>query len=244
MPASISKTIWSIVTSELRFGANATLITVKRSPRAKAMRLSVDPRTGAVLLTVPRRMSERKALEWAAGHREWIEQSLADVPPLVPFEPGAAIPLYGEPHIVDWRPDRPRTVRRQHGRLMVGGPIENIEARLLRWLKSEARALLTRETHEYAEKAGVSVGRVGIGDPISRWGSCSESGTIRYSWRLIMAPDFVRRATVAHEVAHRVHMNHGREFHRLVKNLFGADPSPARHWLRREGVALHRIGRV
>jgi predicted metal-dependent hydrolase len=232
------------VTSELRFGTDATIITVKRSPRAKAMRLSVDPRTGAVLLTVPRRASERKALEWAAGHREWIEKALADVPPLVPIEPGAAIPVYGAPHVIDWRPERRRVVRREAGRLSLGGPLENLEPRLLRWLKAEARTVLTRETNEYAAKAGVKVSRVGIGDPVSRWGSCSESGAIRYSWRLIMAPDFVRRATVAHEVAHRVHMNHSRDFHRLVKNLFGADPSPARHWLRREGASLHRIGRL
>ena len=57
-----------------------------------------------------------------------------------------------------------------------------------------------------------------------------------------MAPDFVRRATVAHEVAHLVHMNHGPDFHALVEALLGTDPAPARRWLRREGAALHRIG--
>ena len=86
--------------------------------------------------------------------------------------------------------------------------------------------------------------RVGIGDPLSRWGSCSSGGTIRYSWRLVMAPDFVRRATVAHEVAHLVHMNHGPVFHALVAELHGADPRPARLWLRREGAGLHGIGRI
>ena len=88
------------------------------------------------------------------------------------------------------------------------------------------------------------VERVGVGDPLSRWGSCSSSGAIRYSWRLILAPDFVRRATVAHEVAHRVHMNHGPAFHALVETLFEADPKPARLWLRREGARLHRFGRA
>jgi len=89
----------------------------------------------------------------------------------------------------------------------------------------------------------VKVSKVGVGDPVSRWGSCSASGTIRYSWRLVLAPDFVRRATVAHEVAHRVHLNHGRDFHALVATLLGADPAPARAWLRREGAGLHRFGR-
>jgi predicted metal-dependent hydrolase len=86
------------------------------------------------------------------------------------------------------------------------------------------------------------VARVGVGDPLSRWGSCSSSGGIRYSWRLILAPDWVRRATVAHEVAHRVHMNHSPAFHALVADLLGADPKPARSWLRSNGPLLHRIG--
>jgi predicted metal-dependent hydrolase len=84
---------------------------------------------------------------------------------------------------------------------------------------------------------------VSIGDPKGRWGSCASSGAIRYSWRLILTPGFVRRATVAHEVAHRVHMNHGARFHALVRQLYGEDPTPARAWLRRHGAQLHWYGR-
>ncbi len=71
-----------------------------------------------------------------------------------------------------------------------------------------ARRVLGAETAEYAERAGVTVTRVSIGDPRGRWGSCASWGAIRYSWRLILAPDLSRRATVAHEVAHWIHMNH------------------------------------
>ena len=207
------------------------------------MRLRVDPRTGAVVLTVPKRASRAKALEWAAGQRAWIEAALAEVPPPSRIGPGAVIPFRGVPHTVDWHAERPRRVEAVNGRLYVGGPLESLEPRLMRWLKQEARTLLERETREYAAKANVSVTRVGVGDTLSRWGSCSSSGGIRYSWRLILAPDWVRRATVAHEVAHRVHMNHGAEFHARVERLFGQDPNPARQWLRREGPALHRVGR-
>lgn len=207
------------------------------------MRLRIDPRTGTVLLTVPKRVSRRKALEWAAGQREWIEATLAEVAPPTEILPGATIPFCGEPHIIDWQAGRPRAVRADCGRLIAGGPLEGLEPRLIRWLKREAKAVLERETLEYARKANVKVTRVGVGDPLSRWGSCSSSGGIRYSWRLILAPDWVRRATVAHEVAHRVHMNHGPDFHALVEELYGRDPLPARKWLRREGGALHRIGR-
>lgn len=232
----------STASSELRL-PGGTPVTLKVSPRARVMRLRVDPRTGGVLLTVPRRVSQRRALAWAAGHRDWIEKALADIAPAIPIGDGSILPLEGEPHRIDWDPARPRRVERRDGLLLVGGPAEGLEGRILRWLRGRARDLLSEETRFYAARAGRKPARVAVGDPLSRWGSCSMSGAIRYSWRLILAPAFVRRATVAHEVAHLVHMNHGRDFHALVADILGEDPRPARLWLKREGASLHRIGR-
>ena len=206
------------------------------------MRLKVDSRTGEVTLTYPRRIAQRKALAWAAEQRAWIEARLRELPDKMPIGPGSTLSLEGFPHRIDWQESRSRTVRVEQDRIVVGGPLATLEARLLRWLKAHALNVLERETLEYAGKAGVTVSKVGVGDPVSRWGSCSSSGAIRYSWRLILAPDWVRRATVAHEVAHRIHMNHGPQFHALVEGLFGDDPKPARLWLRREGALLHRVG--
>ncbi len=217
-------------------------VTLRVNPRARRMRLRVDPRTRAVTLTVPRRVSRRSALAWAAEHRAWIEAALAAIPAPTPVAPGTLVPLYGLPHRLDWDPARPRRIERGDGRLVAGGPRDGLERRLVRWLKAHALDLLGRETRELAVKAGVMASRIGIGDPVSRWGSCAASGAIRYSWRLILAPDFVRRATVAHEVAHLVHLNHGPDFHALVERLLGADPKPARLWLKREGAALHLFG--
>ena len=219
----------------------ATPITIIASPRARRLRLRVCPRTGSVLLTVPKRVSRRRALAWASGHSAWIEAQLAQIPASTPLGPGAIVPLGGVPHLMDWDPRRPRRIEQAEGRILAGGPEEGLERRMVRWLKARAHALLAEETQAFAARAGVTASRIAVGDPVSRWGSCSASGAIRYSWRLILAPDHVRRATVAHEVAHLVHMNHGPDFHALVERLFGADPRPARLWLKREGAALHRI---
>ncbi|MGQ0589402.1 MAG: M48 family metallopeptidase [Sphingosinicella sp.] len=240
MKRAISNIISSIVSSELSLGG--VPVTIRVSPRAQRLRLKVDPRTRAVLLTVPRRVSRRRALAWAAEHQLWVEKTLADIPAGTPLVPGGTIPFRGTPHRIDWEPARPRRIERNGVNLRTGGPIEGLEARLLRWLKSEALILLREETREFAAKAGVMASKVGVGDPVSRWGSCSSAGTVRFSWRLILAPDFVRRATVAHEVAHLVHMHHGPDFHALVQQLLGVDPGPARLWLRREGASLHRLG--
>src|SRR5205085_12520045 len=102
---------------------------------------------------------------------------------------------------------------------------------------------LSKETSEAAGRAGVTLKAVAVGDANTRWGSCSSTGRIRYSWRLILAPPEVRRYVVAHEVAHLVHMDHGPKFKALERRLFGAGLAEAKAALRRIGPRLRRIGR-
>jgi hypothetical protein len=132
---------------------------------------------------------------------------------------------------------------RHDGVLVCGGPIEGLSRRIENWLKRRALAVLSDETAEYAAKAGVTITRVSVADAKARWGSCASTGAIRYNWRLICAPPHVRRATVAHEVAHRLHMDHSPAFHAALRDLYGADPAPARAWLKRHGASLHWLGR-
>jgi predicted metal-dependent hydrolase len=244
---------------------------VVRHARARRMRLSVDPASGRVRLTIPPRASLKQAMAWASDHRGWIDAQRAKLPQGRPFAPGAVIPVEGEDVVIDWSPERSRTITlvrhaglvpasaepqapgreaqwtpgqaRGDVRLVCGGPLEGLSRRIETWLKRRALALLSEETAEFAAKAGVTVSRVAVADPKGRWGSCASSGAIRYSWRLICAPPYVRRSTVAHEVAHRLHMDHSPAFHAAYRHLLGDDPAPARAWLRRHGATLHWVGR-
>lgn len=218
-------------------------IEVVRHPRARRARLSVDPATGAVRLTLPKRAALAPALRWAEAHGEWIAEQRAKLPVPRPFVPGATIPMGDGDVTIIWDETASRRVSRVGDWLHCGGPIDGLSRRIMAWLKREALAVLSAETAEFAGRVGVTVSGVSVGDPKARWGSCASSGMIRYSWRLILMPDRVRRATVAHEVAHRVHMNHGPEFHALVDQLVGDDAGAARVWLRRHGAALHWLGR-
>ena len=218
-------------------------IDVVRHPRARRARLSVDPATGKVRLTIPKRAALAPALRWAEDHGEWIAEQRAKLPVPRPFVPGATLPIGDALVTIRWDGAAPRRIVRIDDALHCGGPIEGLPRRIATWLRREALALLSRETEEFAARLGVSVSRVAIGDPRGRWGSCASSGAIRYSWRLILMPDRVRRATVAHEVAHRVEMNHSPAFHALVDRLVGEDAATARIWLRRHGAALHWLGR-
>jgi len=216
---------------------------IVRHPRARRARLSIDPASGRARLVVPKRAALKQALAWAQGKADWIAEQRALLPAPLPFVPGAVITVADEPMTIAWTPGNRRTVVREGSIVSLSGPPETIARRVEAWLKRTALALLEAETAEYAAKAGVSVAKVAVGDAKGRWGSCASSGVIRYSWRLILAPGYVRRATVAHEVAHRIHMNHAPVFHALVADLYGADPTPARIWLRTHGAALHWVGR-
>ena len=218
-------------------------IDVVRNARARRMKLAFDPANGRVRLVLPRRASLGAGLSWAAEHAAWIAEQRAKLPAARPFVPGAVVPVAGDELTLLWCADASRTPRVADGTLVAGGPREGFEARIARWLRREALRLLSLETAEYAAKAGVTISAVGVGDASTRWGSCSSSGGIRYNWRLILAPAWVRRATVAHEVAHRVHMNHSPSFHAFVARLYEDDPTPARRWLRANGAALHWFGR-
>ena len=238
MPA-ISSITWSTASYDVMSGA----IHVVRHARARRAKLSVDPATGRTRLTLPARASLKAALRWAETQHEWIAGQRAGLPDAWPFVPGASVPFGNGVLVIDWHAEAGRTVAREGDRLVCGGPADGLARRITQWLRGEALRVLSEETGFYAQRAGVVVTRVSVGDPRGRWGSCAGSGAIRYSWRLILAPAFVRRATVAHEVAHRVHMNHGTAFHDLVAGLYGDDPAPARAWLRTHGAGLHWIGR-
>ena len=210
---------------------------------AKRMRLRLDEKRGVLKLTGPLRMNRKVALAWAVEQRAWVDTQLGAMLPAEPFEPGAVIPIEGRDVRLSWSAGAPRTPRLENDLLVCGGPSEGFARRIEVFLKRAALDLLSKETAEAAERAGVTLKAVSVGDADTRWGSCSSTGRIRYSWRLILAPADVRRYVVAHEVAHLVHMNHGPKFKALEQQLFDGDARKASLLLRRIGGRLRRLGR-
>ncbi len=208
--------------------------------RARRMTLRFDRMKGEIRLSLPIRHDRTKALAWVESQSRWLTTQIGTMEHIVVVEDGAELLYQGEIVAVCWDAARGRTVDLAGGILHVGGPQETIARRIERWMKAEALALLSDETREYAGIGGLKAGRVSVADPKSRWGSCASDGSIRYNWRLVMAPDFVRRATVAHEVAHLKHMHHGPEFHAFVDQIFEGSARKARRWLKAHGHSLHQ----
>ena len=96
-------------------------------------------------------------------------------------------------------------------------------------------------TRAKAAEVERTVARVFVRDTRSRWGSCARDGRVHYSWRLILAPEFVLDYVVAHEVAHLIYMSHGPRFRAVVDRLT-QHRAEAESWLRVHGAGLLLVG--
>jgi predicted metal-dependent hydrolase len=215
-------------------------IAVKRSGMARRMSLRLDPQ-GGVVVVLPVGVPVAEAERFARRQRDWITGRLAALPDRIPLVPGTSVPLLGVPHSIFHAPQARRGVWVEDGRLHVSGQAEHAGRRVLDFMKGEARRQIAPRCQSLAERIAARVGRLSLRDTRSRWGSCSAQGDLAFSWRLVMAPDWVLAYVVAHEVAHLAELNHGPRFWSVVEDLAG-DPAPARAWLKLHGPELHRYG--
>ncbi len=221
-------------------------VRLQRHRQARRYTLRVQSATREVVLTMPPRGTVRDACAFAQKHGAWIASRLRRLPQPAPFRHGTVLPLRGEPHRIEHRPHERGTVWIElgddgHRALGVAGDAPHVARRVRDYLKREAKRDLEAASRRMAQQLGVRVRRLSIRDQSSRWGSCSTTGVLSYSWRLILAPPFVLDYLAAHEVAHLVEMNHSRAFWRLVARIY-PNVARAKTWLDSHGAELHRYG--
>jgi predicted metal-dependent hydrolase len=204
--------------------------------RARRIALRLDQRHGDIVLTWPRRCNLQAAQRFIRENRQWIAEQRAKLPPAREFEHGMRIRIAGEAYTITHKEGRGLT-RIEGNRLIVHGAVEHLNRRVRDFLKEEAYRLMSALADKKAAKLGLRPSSVRILDPKSRWGSCGPDGKLMFSWRLILAPYAVMDYLVAHEVAHRVHMNHGPAFWRLCASLT-TNAKASRHWLNEHGKTL------
>ena len=233
-------------TFQIAFEQDIYLINVRRHRRARRYTLRIHSSTREVILTMPPRGSLREAKAFAQKHGGWIAARLRRLPAAAPFADGATVPLRGVAHRVLHCPGRRGTVWIEQGEsgehlLCVAGDAPHVERRVGDFLRREAHRDLSAASRHAAEALGVAIKRISVRDQSSRWGSCSSTGVLSYSWRLILAPPFVLNYLAVHEVAHLVEMNHSPRFWRLVHRVY-PDAERAKAWLDAHGADLHRYG--
>jgi hypothetical protein len=105
------------------------------------------------------------------------------------------------------------------------------------WYKKQAKQVIGERVAHVAERNDVTYERIRINNARSQWGSCSTDGNLSFTWRLIMAPIEAIDYVIAHELAHRHHMNHSQAFWKRVETLY-PDYKRQRRWFRYHGHTL------
>lgn len=226
-------------------------IALRRNPRATRLTLRIRAACGEIILTAPARSRLSDVKKFALEHAGWIHSKLTQIPQSVPFQDGSVIPVRGVEHqIVHLRTPRglislektdSEFLRQRPLFLYVSGHEEFVERRTSDFLKTLAAGDIRSAVKKHCDNLNIPYPSTTIRDTVSRWGSCSSSGALNFSWRLIFAPSFILNYLAAHEVAHIREMNHSKRFWDIVENLC-PDTRAAEKWLDEHGASLHRYG--
>lgn len=225
-------------------------ILFERNPRSLSYRLTLR-RDGTAVATIPTRGSEREARRFVEENRAWLERArlrqarrprLAEIwtvgthvlwrGQMTEIRVAATMDPFGLPG----EPARPKVcldadvfrVAQLEGDLR-----PTLEAHFARRAKVE----LPARAWELAAVTGVEVKLVTVRNQRSRWGSCSERGTISLNWRLVQTPDFVRDYIIYHELMHLREMNHSPRFWARVEEVCPGWRE-AEGWIKRNGALV------
>ena len=233
--------------------------TLRRSWRARHLRVVVDPARG-VVVTIPAGSrvgavaGRRIAASFLAEREAWVRRHLARqaeqraaVARRGPLEHDSTILFRGIEHRLVFAPAPPTA--RWSAVLHDGGAAELIvrlasrDARptgavLETWLRDDARVEIDAAIRRHAASLGVTPRAVSIRDTRSRWGSASRAGRLSFSWRLTLAPPEALDTVVIHELAHLRVFGHGPSFWALVATQ-RPDHRHWRRWLRDHATELY-----
>jgi len=216
-------------------GAPQVEVTLRRSRRARRLSLRISRLDGRVTMTLPLRVPLREAQAFLNERGEWLRRHLDERPEPIRVGPGVALPVQGRALLIV--PGAVRRAVEAEGRLLVDP--DRAAGQALAHVKAVARRVLAERCQFHAQALGRSYTRIVLRDTRSRWGSCSSTGTLSFSWRLALAPARVLDYVAAHEVAHLAEMNHGPQFWAHVARLC-PDYETHRRWLHEHGTRLHR----
>ena len=209
--------------------------TIRRSSRARRVRVAVDAHEG-IQVTLPARAREREAALAVAELRPWIERRLAEVRAARErlAVPAGHVPYLGR-HLA-LAPEAGRVRAHLRGDVL-HVPARDARPAVERWYRRAARHEIAPRLDEAVAALGKAYTRLTIREQRTRWGSCSTTGAMSFNWRLVLAPEAVVDYVIWHEACHLVVMDHSRRFWTLLERHRPGYREPQR-WLRDNGPAL------
>jgi predicted metal-dependent hydrolase len=209
--------------------------TIRRSPRARRVRVRVDPYEG-VEVVIPQRATHREAQAAIRELRPWIDKRLAEASQAKQrlAAPPGTVPFLGAHLRLHYDEGRTRAHRKDDA---LHVPANGAQQALERWYRTQAKAEIAPRLDRATEALGRPHTALAIRNQRTRWGSCSSTGAMSFNWRLMLAPEPVLDYVVWHEACHLVVMDHSKRFWALVERHVPGYREP-RRWLRHNGAAL------
>jgi hypothetical protein len=198
---------------------------IKRSTRAKHVRLEVRQETGLTVV-IPKSYKIGQIPDLLEAKGSWILAKLAKYGKVQPLcadkgvKSGDAIPYLGRDLEVVKRQNRRNadSVKLEQNRLVVSlrSATSRLNLVLEQWYRMQAAKLIKERADKLSARLGLTYNRIIIRGQKTRWGSCSHKGNLSFNWKLIMAPEPVIDYVIIHELAHLKEMNHTKRFWELV----------------------------
>jgi predicted metal-dependent hydrolase len=209
--------------------------TVRRSARARRVRVNVDARAG-VEVVLPKRAPDRAAAAAVSELRPWIERRLAEAREALArvAERRGTVPYLGRSLELVAQPGRKR-VHRREDKLLV--PAGDARAALESFYRRAARVEVAQRVDRATALTGTPYHGLSIRAQRTRWASCSANGRMSFNWRLLLAPERVLEYVVWHEVCHLEVLDHSPRFWALLETRW-PEWREQRDWLRRNGATL------
>jgi predicted metal-dependent hydrolase len=240
---ALTRTIAHGLPERWRVGARDWPLLLKHHPRARrmALRIITQPDTtdsSAIQLTLPPRSSIKAAITFLEASSLWLARELDRQVHPQTIAPGCALPILDEMLTFTHTGQLRGLPARTDLHVAISGAPERFSARVAGYIQQQFSNHAQRVSTEYANVLGVSIRSIRLKEMRARWGSCSSQGDITLHWRLALAPIWVANYVIAHEIAHRRHMNHSAAFWKVVHQLT-PDTERARLWLKTHSTQLH-----
>lgn len=192
------------------------------SARTNRVRLAVKPGP-RIELSYPEHTPPSVALNFLKQHTDWLEKVMAKTRTVQPsllqhFEQFPWATLNDRIVAISMTSSTRAKVKIESASDDVTFflPEEGKESAAVRVTRRLAETGLSLAVERLSQRVGVSVGSVSVRDQTTRWGSCSQVGTLSLNWRLILLPPLLHDHVILHELAHRVNMDHSDKFWRQL----------------------------
>lgn len=212
--------------SHIQFGKTRIDYEVVRSSRRRTVAVAVDPADG-VLLRAPKDVPISRLDDVVHDKARWIVARLYQVGqpeqrlPKREFVSGESFPYLGRHYRLKVRTRSiGGEVKLERGHLVVIASrglegthkAHEVRASLTHWYREHATRRLVERVSLNHERVGVEMPEVLIRNQAKRWGSCDQTGTLRFNWRIVQAPMSMVDYVVVHELVHLVHRDHTKAF--------------------------------